>query len=212
MTNSKQAIVTSPLLLSIFTAIIVAVVSYTYTITKPVILEQQRQATLREINHLINKSEYSNNIVNDTTTLAASDKLGQKQSILVYRARKNKQAIAAFFNIVAPDGYNGEITLLIGIYYDETIAGLRVVSHRETPGLGDKIEQRKSNWLDQQFKNKSLQNPSIKNWRVKRDGGVFDQFTGATITPRAVVAAVKKALDYFRANKQQIFQLQTPMK
>lgn len=107
---------------------------------------------------------------------------------------------------VAPEGYNGNIYLLVAIKIDGTLSGVRVVSHKETPGLGDGIETSRSNWI-LSFNGKSLDNLTNKQWAVKRDGGDFDQFTGATITPRAVVKAVNNALHYFKKNKVKIFEM-----
>ena len=108
------------------------------------------------------------------------------------------------FDLLAPDGYGGPIQLLVGINYDETVAGVRVVSHRETPGLGDGIDDRRSDWV-LGFDGRSLSDPPPKQWAVERDGGLFDQFTGATITPRAVVKAVRDSLVYFSADKDALF-------
>jgi len=105
---------------------------------------------------------------------------------------------------VAPDGYSGDIKLIVGINLDGTIAGVRALSHKETPGLGDKVDLRKSNWI-LNFNGRSLLQPSIEQWAVKKDGGTFDQFTGATITPRAVVKSVKKALLFFQQQRDVIF-------
>ena len=112
---------------------------------------------------------------------------------------------AAVLTAVAPEGYGGGIRLLVAINYDGTLAGVRVLSHHETPGLGDKIEAERSDWI-LQFEGLSLENPAPRNWRVKKDGGRFDQFTGATITPRAVVAAVYDALVYFEAHREALFE------
>jgi electron transport complex protein RnfG len=112
--------------------------------------------------------------------------------------------VAAIISTVAPQGYNGNIYLLVAIRYSGKLAGVRVVKHRETPGLGDAIDEKRSDWISS-FDNKSLQNPAPKDWKVKRDGGVFDQFTGATITPRAVVDAVYKTLQYFEKHRDELF-------
>jgi electron transport complex protein RnfG len=111
--------------------------------------------------------------------------------------------------VTAPDGYNGDIRLLAGIDAGGTVLGVRVVSHRETPGLGDPIEVDKSDWI-LGFANKSLRNPETGGWAVKRDGGQFDQFTGATISPRAVVRTIHNTLLYFETNRQMLFE--TPPK
>jgi electron transport complex protein RnfG len=106
--------------------------------------------------------------------------------------------------VIAPDGYSGNIKLLVGVYYDGRVAGVRAVSHKETPGLGDYIETGRSDWI-LGFNGRSLVSPSPGDWRVKPDGGVFDAFTGATITPRAVVRAVYKSLLYFEREKTNLF-------
>ncbi len=94
--------------------------------------------------------------------------------------------------------------MLVGIYNDGTLAGVRVINHKETPGLGDKIDASRSDWI-KQFEGLSLENPSSAKWKVKKDGGAFDQFTGATITPRAVVRAVKGSLEYFKNHREALF-------
>ena len=120
----------------------------------------------------------------------------------VYTATLNNQNSAAIISARAADGYAGNIDLMIGILMDGTISGVRVLQHQETPGLGDDIELRRSDWI-LSFNNASLNAPA--QWSVKRDGGSFDQFTGATITPRAVVNAVQQTLQFFNTQKADIF-------
>ena len=115
----------------------------------------------------------------------------------------NGEFVGAILPATARDGYTGDINMIVGITEDGTISGVRVLSHRETPGLGDQVDYKKSHWVDG-FLGKSLSNPEESKWAVKKDKGVFDQFTGATITPRAVTNAVHKALQYYDANKAQI--------
>ena len=112
--------------------------------------------------------------------------------------------MAIVFDHVAPDGYNGDIHLLTGILADGRISGVRVVSHKETPGLGDPIELDRSDWI-LAFTSRSLEDPGPEAWGVRRDGGIFDQFTGATITPRAVVEAVQRVLEYHQANRDALY-------
>jgi electron transport complex protein RnfG len=116
--------------------------------------------------------------------------------------------VAVMMIVTAPDGYNGDIRLLAGIAASGTIFGVRIISHRETPGLGDPIDIEKSDWI-LGFNNKSLQNPDSDGWAVRKDGGQFDQFTGATISPRAVVRTVHSTLRYFEANRQMLFDTPT---
>jgi len=120
-----------------------------------------------------------------------------------YIAIKDGRPSAVILQAIAPDGYSGAIHLLVGIHADGRVAGVRVIGHRETPGLGDKIELAKSPWI-RSFDGKSLTNPAADGWAVKKDRGEFDQFAGATITPRAVVGAVHRALQYFDAHKAEL--------
>lgn len=136
-----------------------------------------------------------NNLLKDT--LQIPDAKGQP--ITVYRARKAGVVRAVLFEQVGK-GYAGNIKLIMAVDAQGVIQGVRVTQHAETPGLGDKIEAAKSPWIDS-FKGKSAQQPDHKGWAVKKDGGVFDQFAGATITPRAVVGAVKQGLDFFAQNR-----------
>jgi electron transport complex protein RnfG len=123
---------------------------------------------------------------------------------MVYRALKDAKPVALVMSVIAPDGYSGSIKLLVGINTDGTLSGVRAVAHRETPGLGDAIEEQRSDWV-QQFNGASLENPPLDRWKVRKDGGDFDQLTGATITPRAVVQAVRNALLYYRQHRETLF-------
>ena len=124
-----------------------------------------------------------------------------------YIAKQGKTVVAIVFTVVAPDGYSGPIKLLIGVKPSGEILSVRVIAHQETPGLGDGIDIKKSSWITQ-FDHQSLTKTSFANWKVKKDGGAFDQLTGATITPRAVVKAIKTLLGYYRTNKSQLLKHQ----
>ena len=145
------------------------------------------------------KSPANNSVSTDSNTNNAT-----KQT--AYIARKNGRAIAMAITSTAPDGYNGNIELIIAVNIDGSISGVRVLKHQETPGLGDKIERRKSAWITS-FNDKTLLSEKDSRWAVAKDGGMFDQFTGATITPRAVVKAVKKAALYLTTNQEAILML-----
>lgn len=170
----------------------------------PYIKNNERETLLRSLNSVLPANIYNNDILNDTIKLVDEDYLGSEEPAVIYRARKDDKPTAAALKVVAPNGYSGNIVLLVGINYAGNVTGVRVVKHKETPGLGDGIEIQRSNWIDS-FTGKSLSNPGRSHWKVKRDGGSFDQFTGATITPRAVVSAVHKALTFFNNNRDIIF-------
>jgi Na+-translocating ferredoxin:NAD+ oxidoreductase subunit G len=138
--------------------------------------------------------------------LIAAPALGPGMQRL-YRARLNDQVTAVLVTVVATDGYNGNIRLLMAVNGDGVILGARVLEHSETPGLGDAIEKRKSDWV-LGFDGRSLQNPQAVDWAVRKDGGQFDQITAATITPRAVVGAVKRGLEYIQTNRADLFETQ----
>lgn len=194
------------LLLAIFAITATVLVALTETQTRERIVENQRQATLRAIAAVVPEQSFDNDILTDTLTLPATAALGTTEATTVYRARLDETPVAAVLNVVAPNGYSGSIHMLVGIYYDGTVSGVRVIAHKETPGLGDKIDERRDDWI-LQFSGLSLENPPAVRWKVKRDGGSFDQFTGATITPRAVVGAVQQALIYFEEHRDRLFMI-----
>lgn len=176
----------------------------TYALTKKQIEQNEIEAVQRNLQAVLASDRYDNDPYADRTRVPASPLLGSDKPVTVYRARLNGEPAAAVFRSIAPNGYNGAIKLLVGVYADGSVAGVRVVAHKETPGLGDGIDERKSEWIFS-FSGKSLQQPAVKQWAVIKDGGEFDQFTGATITPRAVVTTVRNTLQYFEQNQQRIF-------
>jgi electron transport complex protein RnfG len=201
---NRRQILLSGVFLWLFAVAGTTLVALTEYSTSAAIAENERLVLLRNLYALLPRDRLDNDIATDTLELPAATLLGTDENSTAYRARLGGEPVAAIFNSVAPDGYNGKIHLLVGVYIDGSLAGVRVVKHAETPGLGDAIEIRKSPWIDG-FAGKSLTNPSQDRWRVNRDGGDFDQFTGATITPRAVVAAVRNTLLYYRQNADMIF-------
>lgn len=182
--------------------------SLTFHKTEARILENERQSLLTSLKAVIPDSLYDNDILNDAIEVSDLNQDPSKPAV-IYRARKKGEPVAAVITTVTPNGYSGNIALLVAVKTDGTISGVRVIGHRETPGLGDRIEIERSDWI-LSFDGKSLDEPSQAQWAVKRDGGYFDQLTGATITPRAVVAAVKNALIYFKRNQARIFSTSEP--
>jgi electron transport complex protein RnfG len=196
-------------ILTLFAILGSGLVTFTYQITASHIAANERATLLRTLNALISQDQYDNDLFNDFIWVQNEDLLGTNQPVTLYRARQAGQPVAVLLTPVAPDGYNGAIRLLVGINYNGTLLGVRVISHQETPGLGDYIETRRSNWI-LDFKGRSLTNPNESGWRVKRDGGVFDQVTGATITPRAVVKAVHQALLFYQQQRTALFNKDIP--
>lgn len=196
-------------ILTLFAILGSGLVTFTYQITASHIAANERATLLRTLNALITQDQYDNDLFNDFIWVQNEDLLGTNQPVTLYRVRQAGQPVAVLLTPVAPDGYNGAIRLLVGINYNGTLLGVRVISHQETPGLGDYIETRRSNWI-LDFKGRSLTNPNESGWRVKRDGGVFDQVTGATITPRAVVKAVHQALLFYQQQRNALFNKDNP--
>lgn len=165
-------------------------------LTEPVIAEAEKQNMLATFDQVLPQELYDNDPMQDTRLIKDPvylKFLGSKEPVTVYQAFKKGQPAGAIFTAIAPNGYSGNIYLLIGVLPDGRISGVRVLKHAETPGLGDKIEITKSNWIEE-FNGRNLRDDNDPRWAVKKDNGDFDQFTGATITPRAVVSAVKNAL------------------
>jgi electron transport complex protein RnfG len=193
----------SALLLGLFGILGTGLVVLTYEGTADRIAEAEREFMLRSLNAVIPKKLYNNDIFNDYIKVN-SPLLNAKEPSTIFRARKDGKPAALAIICVAPDGYVGPIKLIVGVDTSGTVTGVRVLSQKETPGLGDAIEEKRSNWIHS-FEGHSLQNPGLKGWQVKRDGGQFDQFTGATITPRAVVKAVRNALKYYQKTGDSLF-------
>ncbi|NYT52537.1 MAG: RnfABCDGE type electron transport complex subunit G [Candidatus Vesicomyosocius endoextente] len=186
-----RAMLKSGALLFVFTVVSIFFVSLTQINTKDIIIYNEKQLLIQRLGELV--SGYSNDILADkySKTLKLH---GVVQNINIYPVKKNHKIFSYLIEHTYPNGYNGDIRLLTGVGIDKKLLGVRVITHKETPGLGDKIELKKSNWIEQFF-GLSLLNPVKKKWKVKRDGGIFDTFTGATITPRAIVTATYQVLE-----------------
>ena len=157
--------------------------------------EQDMQATLEQV---ISSSLHDNVLLRDVKTITEAS-----TTTTVYIARRESAVTAVAFRYIASGGYSGPITLMMGVDRDGAVLGVRVIAHAETPGLGDKIERGKSEWI-LSFDRRSLDNTVSERWKVKKDGGDFDQFAGATITPRAVVRGVEAGLQFFRRHRAEL--------
>lgn len=193
-------------ILAIFAIVCTAIVGLVNELTKDRIKAQAQQQLLNTLHSIIEPSRYNNDITQDCVIINSSLLGGSKNGSnnkqtnqTAYIARNNSTPIAIAITSTAPDGYNGNIELIVAINMDNSISGVRVLKHQETPGLGDKVELRKSDWITS-FEGKELLSENDSRWAVVKDGGMFDQFTGATITPRAIVKAVKNTLIYFKEN------------
>jgi len=191
-------------LLGVFALISTWLVAITFDATEEPIAASEKKALLRNLHELIPNTLHDNDLFSDVITVQNQASLGSNKSQRVFRARMKGQPVALAIESVAPDGYSGNIFLLMAIRYDGSILGVRVTKHKETPGLGDAIEIERSDWI-LGFNNKSLTDPNEKAWGVEKDGGEFDQFTGATITPRAIVKAVHRTLQYYQQHRDELF-------
>jgi electron transport complex protein RnfG len=188
----------------IFSLVASAALSISYFLTKTPIEESDARAKRMFLNQVVPSNLYDNNLVKDTISVEPNPLIGNKKNIDIYRAKKNNQVVAVIIETIAPDGYSGEIKTLVGIGQKDKILGVRVITHKETPGLGDYIEVDKSHWI-KNFNLKSLDEMGEKEWAVKKDGGDFDYVSGATITARAVVKSTYKSLLYVKENKKRLF-------
>ena len=203
MSITKKVVLTAAILM-LFAIVSAALVGLTHEQTKEIIAHNEKLTLLKKLNTILPESSYDNDMLDDSIILQPDILLGIDQQSTAYIARMKKKPVAIVLPVIAPNGYNGPINILVGIRFDGSLAGARVIKHRETPGLGDVLEEQKSDWI-LGFENRSLTDPKSKQWKVKKDGGVFDQFTGATITPRAVVRAIHSALLYFKKHRDTLF-------
>jgi len=189
--------------LGLYTLAALSLVTLLHALSADRIRGNQRANLLNTLATLLPADSFDNDLMEDAIRLQ-DDRLGRPEPLTVYRARRQGRPVAAILTTVAPDGYNGNITLLVAVRHDAVLSGVRVLEHHETPGLGDRVELAKSHWI-LSFAGHSLNDPPEARWGVRRDGGAFDQFTGATVTPRAVVHAVHESLRVFRDRRDEIF-------
>lgn len=194
--------------LSLFVLISIVLLLTVRYFTSPVITLAEKETLLNTFNQVLPIDLYDNDPLTDTLQISNPEALallGTDNPVTFYRARKNKQPAGLIFTITAPNGYSGDITMLMGVLPDDRISGVRVLKHKETPGLGDKIELNKNPWI-LEFNGRNVRDDNDPRWAVKKDGGDFDQFTGATITPRAVVGAVKNALIFINEHGESLYE------
>ena len=197
-----------PVILATMTLITSGLLMFTHAITADKIEAIKLANKLSSLHRLIPAQMIDNDLLTDKVEIFEPVLLGHRHAETLYLGRKNNRLNAMAIPVTARNGYSGDIDLLVGVHVGGDLNGqitaVEIIAHKETPGLGDLIEAKKSDWL-LQFPGTSLLQPAEKQWRVKKDQGVFDQITAATITPRAVVAAIKQALLF-----QQGYVLSTP--
>lgn len=174
-------------------------------LTRDRIARNQQVWIKQHLDALVPPQSYDNDPLIDTTEVTAPDLLGTAAPVTAYRMRKAGLPVAVAIRSIAPDGYRGPLELLVAIAPGGQLLGVQVIRHNETPGLGDAFENRDAGWLDR-FRGLSLTKPPQQRWTVRPDGGDFDAFTGATITPRAIVKAVRRTLEFYQCNEDRLYQ------
>ena len=205
-TQSKPqgSIFSSAAILAVLAAVCTALVALTYDLTDERIAANEQAFLEESLKPVLAGIDYEGTLSDSTMIIPVPHDLPGNQPATVYRIFEDDTPLAALFVVVARDGYAGPIRILIGLTDDGRINRARVIDHRETPGLGDRIEASKSDWINQ-FDGRSLLNPTEDRWKIKRDGGDFDQLSGASITSRSVVKALRETLVYFNANRDSVF-------
>jgi len=204
MTGGGKPIWSAGLILAVIAAVCTSLVALTYSMTKARIVANEQAWLEQSLQPALAGVAYDNNLIEATLTIPLPHELPGNDPVLVYRAVLENEPVAAIFVVTALDGFSGPIRLLIGIDAAGIVTASRVLKHNETPGLGDFIDSTKSDWIDQ-FEDKSLSAPDRLLWALGRDGGEFDQVTGASITSRAALKAIKETLLYFEANQESVF-------
>jgi electron transport complex protein RnfG len=196
------------MILFVFALVATALLVFTFTRTEPTIERSRQAEKLSLLTQVLPPALYDNDLLASQQAVPPHELLGTRQPSSLWIARRGDTITAVVLEAIAPDGYGGNIHLVVGIDVGGTVTGVRVTAHRETPGLGDYIVRSKSPWIEQ-FVGKSLTAPESKRWKVIKDGGQFDARAGATITPRAVVKAVHAALNYFARNRAALLAAQS---
>ena len=208
--SPAKATLKTTLNLLVFAVIGTAVLASTFFLTRDRIRESEEAEKLKLISQIVPAALFDNDIIKDTLTVPANAQLGNILPTTAYRARLQGKPSVVVLEAIAPDGYGGKINLIVAVREDASITGVRVVQHKETPGLGDYIDFAKNRWISL-FDGASHARYKEGDWKVKKDGGQFDYMAGATVTPRAVIKAVHKALHYYEENRDKLFAAPPPL-
>ena len=209
MTRETKPVADAPVIksgitLAVIAAICTALVALTHQLTRDRITANEQAWLEQSLQPALSGLFFDSGVSESKITIPAPHELPGSEDAVIYRVFSGDSPVAALFVVNARDGYAGAIRLLVGIDIDGAITGVHVLAHRETPGLGDQIESTKSDWV-MQFNGRSLGDPETSGWKIKRDGGEFDQLTGASVTPRAIIKAIKETMIYFDANRVVVF-------
>ena len=200
----EQTIIKTGATLAVIAAICTTLVAATYQLTRDRIVANEKALLEQSLQPALAGTSYEGNVSESRLVIQPPHDLPGNDAALIYRVYAQEKPVAALFAVTARDGFSGLIRILIGVGFDGAVTGVRILQHRETPGLGDKIESAKSDWIFQ-FDGRSMGNPEATGWAIRNDGGEFDQLTGASVTPRAVVGAIRDTLLYFDAHRDEIF-------
>lgn len=198
-----RRVVRAAVVLAVAAVLAVGLVAVVNDRARPQIEASRHAEQLRQLTAVLGDVAYDNDPLTDILLVRDLEYLGSAEPLAVHRVRRNGEPIAVLLNAVAPDGYNGALRLLVAIDVQGRLIGAGVLAHRETPGLGDFVEERRTDWI-RQFGGRSLDAPPPDRWEVRKDGGEFDQYTGATITSRAVTHAVRDALAFFARHRAEL--------
>ena len=190
--------------LAVIAAICTALVALTYRLTAERIVANEQAWLERSLQPALSGLFYDSGVTESKIIIPPPHELPGSETAIIYRVYAEDAPVAALFIVSARDGYAGPIRILAGIDTMGVVTGVHVLEHRETPGLGDRVESTKSDWV-KQFNGRSLLDPEPTGWAIKGDGGQFDQLTGASVTPRAIIKAIEETLIYFDAHSEEIF-------
>ena len=201
---SEQTIIKTGATLAVIAAICTTLVAATYQITRERIVANDKALLEQALQPALAGVFYEGGVSESRLVMLPPHGLPGSDAALIYRVYAQDKPVAALFAVTARDGFSGVIRILVGVQFDGTITGVRILQHRETPGLGDKIESARSDWIFQ-FDGQSMGNPEVTGWAIRNDGGEFDQLTGASVTPRAVIGAIRDTLLYFAEHRDEVF-------
>lgn len=202
--TGQNSIFKSGITLAAIAAICTSLVALTYHYTAERIAANDKALLEQSLAPALSDLFFDSGVSESRLVVAPPHELPGDDEALIYRIYAQGEPVAVLFVVTARDGFAGPIRILLGVDMQGVITGIRILKHKETPGLGDKIEARRSDWVHQ-FAGRSIEDPVVTDWAIRRDGGQFDQLTGASVTPRAVVKAMRDTLIYFEAHREEIF-------